>query len=382
MYMTSHAICMINNTILYKYCINCNNVHDQLSSTEHREATYWDKRYMVTAGESYDWYMKYPRLSEALHRSIPHGTSKDRLRILQIGVGNSLLQENMMLDGWATGPDGVFENVDISAVAILQQQDRAEELHLPSALRYRTADCRNLDMYPDASFDLIIDKGTVDAICCGSNSTRNVRATLNECARLLRPGGQLIMITYGKPETRLFHLARPRFGWEVTMALLEKRLEKHAPADFVPRFCGPYPVSVASVEAMRRVVRGELKDCHYVYYCRRLAPGEANVLESMGPLEFAEDPEEDVLDPEGSPGESESEDGTTEGSGSEERALETDQESDAEMVSDDGHREGGARSSPSQSMRSSESGASELRDGGESDRDGAGRSPTRDHHGA
>jgi ubiquinone/menaquinone biosynthesis C-methylase UbiE len=55
--------------------------------------------------------------------------------------------------------------------------------------------------YPDGHFDVVLDKGTLDALISGKNFDI-CEAMLQDCMRVTNPEGQLIQITYGSPEGR------------------------------------------------------------------------------------------------------------------------------------------------------------------------------------
>lgn len=62
--------------------------------------------------------------------------------------------------------------------------------------------CELGDEFPDASYDVVIDKATLDAIMCGEGSTDKVVAALSEVQRVLKPGGTFISVTHGSPDQR------------------------------------------------------------------------------------------------------------------------------------------------------------------------------------
>jgi ubiquinone/menaquinone biosynthesis C-methylase UbiE len=74
--------------------------------------------------------------------------------------------------------------------------------------------------FDDCSFDVLIDKGTLDAILCGAESARHATAMLTECARVMKGDGVLCIVTYGAPSSRLSYLEQTRYGWEVTYEML------------------------------------------------------------------------------------------------------------------------------------------------------------------
>ena len=47
-------------------------------------------------------------------------------------------------------------------------------------MKWDVMDCRELK-YNDESFDLIIDKSTIDALLCGDQAYLNVAIIMNEC---------------------------------------------------------------------------------------------------------------------------------------------------------------------------------------------------------
>jgi ubiquinone/menaquinone biosynthesis C-methylase UbiE len=58
--------------------------------------------------------------------------------------------------------------------------------------------------FQENTFDLVIDKGTIDAIVCSENFEEDVAATLNEVARVLKSGGQYLVWSFGEPVRRIF----------------------------------------------------------------------------------------------------------------------------------------------------------------------------------
>ena len=57
-------------------------------------------------------------------------------------------------------------------------------------MNFLVADVTDLgsEEFPDASYDVVIDKATLDAIMCGEGSTDHVVQALSEVQRVLKPG--------------------------------------------------------------------------------------------------------------------------------------------------------------------------------------------------
>jgi len=72
-------------------------------------------------------------------------------------------------------------------------------------------DVRDLS-YNENFFDLVVDKSTIDALLCGDNSFINVAIMTKEIIRTLKVGGIYMIISYGQPENRIFHLVKLDFN--------------------------------------------------------------------------------------------------------------------------------------------------------------------------
>ena len=122
---------------------------------------YWDKRYQEQDGIMYDWLEKY----DTLKNIIKDCAAKDS-KVLMIGCGNAEVSENMYDDGYQN-----ITNIDISPVVIEQMGKRCVSRPL---MKYKIIDACKMDGIPDASFNLVIDKGTSDSLLCSDKSYINV----------------------------------------------------------------------------------------------------------------------------------------------------------------------------------------------------------------
>lgn len=113
--------------------------------------------------------------------------------LLELGCGLSSLASQMQADGWAN-----VTSCDISVAAIRLAEARGDEV------RYVVADVRHLDRsFGARSFGAVLDKGTLDAICCGEGWDYEARLVAQGVARVLVPGGVWLCVSLSPPEALL-----------------------------------------------------------------------------------------------------------------------------------------------------------------------------------
>jgi RAT1-interacting protein len=89
----------------------------------------------------------------------------------------------MFVDGFTNTLSVDYSQVVIEKMRSLYEQSPA------LADTFVVGDCRDLrKQCREGEFDVILDKGTLDAILCGTDSNKHSAAMLAEMHRLLRPG--------------------------------------------------------------------------------------------------------------------------------------------------------------------------------------------------
>lgn len=126
-------------------------------------------------------------------------------RILEVGVGTGI-----SLPKYSTGNRIV--GVDISPEMLRKARQRVTELPLTNVERLEVMDAEHL-LFPDGSFDAVVASHVISTV-------PNPQAALDECARMLRPGGELILINRVGAEAgsrraveRLLQPIVTRLGW-------------------------------------------------------------------------------------------------------------------------------------------------------------------------
>ncbi|GAA6018683.1 hypothetical protein JCM11491_001259 [Sporobolomyces phaffii] len=171
---------------------------------------YWDERYSKEADDaSFDWFKTYAEIQHLINRFVPSRTA----RIVMLGCGNSTLSRDLYDDGYTT-----IQNLDYSEVVI----DKMKKLHGDERpeMTWTVGDIRKLP-FADASVDVCLDKGTMDAMMTGVDDVWNpqpeivadVKAEVDEVIRVLKPTGVFLYLTFGQPHFRRQHLNR--LGWKL-----------------------------------------------------------------------------------------------------------------------------------------------------------------------
>ncbi|KAG2186614.1 hypothetical protein INT44_002838 [Umbelopsis vinacea] len=172
--------------------------------TAYKTQKYWEERYQKESPQvTFDWFKTYEDLKPTFNATIPSKESS----ILMLGCGNSTLGEDMYDDGYKN-----ITNIDYSATVIKQMAERCVDR---PEMKWLEMDIRDLK-FEDQSFDIVIDKGTMDALMCDRGDVwdpspeliQEVKAEVDEVTRVLKVGGKFIYITFGQPHFRKRHLER------------------------------------------------------------------------------------------------------------------------------------------------------------------------------
>ncbi|CAM9252293.1 unnamed protein product [Choristocarpus tenellus] len=160
---------------------------------KHRE--YWDHRFETE--EHYDWLLAYVDLRDHIRRTVARTA-----RVVVVGCGNSNLSADMYDDGYTS-----LLSTDFSEVVINAMRQRHE--HERPGLRWERMDMLDLSI-EDASVDAVIDKAAMDALMVDEGDVWHPEASVieladrmcREVARVLRPGGVFLQISFAQPHFR------------------------------------------------------------------------------------------------------------------------------------------------------------------------------------
>eukprot|EP01027_Heterolobosea_sp_BB2_P013796 GEZU01019852.1.p1 GENE.GEZU01019852.1~~GEZU01019852.1.p1 ORF type:complete len:114 (-),score=35.10 GEZU01019852.1:92-433(-) len=73
---------------------------------------------------------------------------------------------------------------------------------------------------PDESFDVVLDKGTMDALLVGEKvfdeeCDPDAEKMIAEAYRVIKKGGKYIQISFGQPHMRRKYFLKEKFDWDL-----------------------------------------------------------------------------------------------------------------------------------------------------------------------
>ncbi|KAL2602966.1 hypothetical protein R1flu_007958 [Riccia fluitans] len=178
---------------------------------EFSSAKYWDAFFKARDGKAFEWYGEWKDIGKLFLEQCGVNSNE---KILVPGCGNSTLSADMYDAGFTD-----ITNIDFSRVVIsemLRQHVRSRP-----RMRWLVMDMTHMQ-FADASFDVVFDKGGLDAILGEpeDESTAGV-ALLSEVKRVLRPNGRLVVITLAQQHVIELLLQTFREGWHLSVHVIQ-----------------------------------------------------------------------------------------------------------------------------------------------------------------
>ncbi|KAF3323675.1 methyltransferase-like protein 13 isoform X1 [Carex littledalei] len=180
----------------------------------------WDNFFSLRGtGDSFEWYADWPELKGPLlsHLSAPSDSvsSMDLVEILVPGCGSSRLSEFIYDAGFRC-----ITNVDFSKVVISDMLRRY--VRSRPEMKWRIMDMTNLQ-FSDEVFDIVLDKGGLDALMEPEVGTALGSKYIKEVKRVLKNGGKFICLTLAESHVLGLLLPEFRFGWEMTIQAIPNK---------------------------------------------------------------------------------------------------------------------------------------------------------------
>lgn len=176
------------------------------------EPAYWEARYEsqfaneFSTWELFDWYcdfdLIYPMIDSIVDMTIQQ-------RILLIGIGRSNTLEYLYSKGHRN-----IMCLDVSPTVVTKMSQRYADYH---GVEFSCMDAREMNQIGDKSFSLVIDKGTMDAIFCGTDFRKESKTYFEEVYRVLEDEGVFLVVSHAAPLTRVPYLRQVHWAVDSTM---------------------------------------------------------------------------------------------------------------------------------------------------------------------
>lgn len=179
------------------------------SVLEYLDPNYWNDRF--TSEDHYEWLKDYSHFRHLIQQHIKPSSS-----VLELGCGNSQLSDELYKEGITK-----LTCIDLSSVAVEKKKKQLLSKGYKD-IKVLEGDMLNLS-FPDESFDVVIEKGTMDVLFADSGDPWNPKPeTVNKAMsmlqgvhRVLKPDGIFISIAFGQPHFRRPLFNAPEFTWSI-----------------------------------------------------------------------------------------------------------------------------------------------------------------------
>ena len=191
-----------------------------------RTREYWDKFFLERDAEAFEWYGSFRDLSGQIDKHVPVREHS----CLVIGCGNSEFSNQLYDSGrWS------IRNLDFSEQVISEM--KAKNQGLRPTMHWDVGDMTGMTEYADGQFDVVFDKGALDALMSVESEqvVRQAQSMFSEIGRVLATGGKYLCVTLAEPyilRTLVEHFFSSQAGGCWSVAIESVQVDK--PSPFLP----------------------------------------------------------------------------------------------------------------------------------------------------
>ncbi|TQE03580.1 hypothetical protein C1H46_010895 [Malus baccata] len=171
----------------------------------------WDRFFIAIQDGNYafEWYEDWPELQGPLLSNLPKPESQTLpLQLLVPGCGTSHLSEHLYDAGFKA-----ITNIDLSEVAISDMLRRNARIR--PGMKWQVMDVTAMQ-FEDESFDVVVDKGGLDALMDPEFGVQMGNQYLQEVNRVLKFGGKFICFTWAWSDVLGSLFSTFRLGWKMS----------------------------------------------------------------------------------------------------------------------------------------------------------------------
>jgi SAM-dependent methyltransferase len=161
-----------------------------VSSSAFAEKQYWAQFFADRGGKTFEWYGEWVDVQANVVAAI---ANKAAARLLLPGCGNSRLSLDLFDAGYTS-----VTSIDLDAGVIREMKQKAGAAR--PGMVWQVQDATGTS-FAAAAFTAVVDKGTLDALLPENLEAHQATAVryVRECARVLAPGGALLLVSLLQP---------------------------------------------------------------------------------------------------------------------------------------------------------------------------------------
>ncbi|XP_054914552.1 citrate synthase-lysine N-methyltransferase CSKMT, mitochondrial isoform X2 [Poeciliopsis prolifica] len=175
----------------------------------------WDRFYSETSRRSpnfknFEWFFGFDAVQDLITPLLQTASlSRRPVQVLDLGCGTSALGPSIYRDS-ALPVRVTCADISTVAVQLMREHVQANPVrprNASSQIEFLELDCTRLDAhYRPSSLDLIVDKGTTDALLRSKEGAEKAASLLRQCLKALRRSGSLLQFSDEDPDARLVWL--------------------------------------------------------------------------------------------------------------------------------------------------------------------------------
>jgi len=195
-------------------------------------------RFYSRQTELTDWFVDFEQLKSHIDELL--SVNSDYKTIVDIGCGSSMLGPKIA----NAHPNLKVYCIDTSVECLQALADNC----VGNNCTFAIGDARKSLPFCDNSVDLIIDKGTSDAVARNKNGLTNIKLLLDEAKRVLQPYGILMQVTTDPPDIRIHMISNLDKGAEISFTKLPNYSNNLPVYTYKIRFSNDDPNKLDAIE--------------------------------------------------------------------------------------------------------------------------------------
>ena len=187
---------------------------------------YWDGFFRERGNQAFEWYGTFGDVASLISR---HIIGRDS-RVMVIGCGNSEFSNELYDMGYQN-----IRNLDFSPLVIEEMRSKNAD-GKREKMSWDLGDMTEMKDYEDASFDVVFDKGALDALMSADTleNLEKAQKMFQEISRVLMPNGKYLCVSLA--ERFILESLVKFFTSDISFSIIVDLVSSNKPSPFKPLF--------------------------------------------------------------------------------------------------------------------------------------------------